>query len=170
MLCLLDHSINLSLSLSQVQPAWSAPAHWTEPAIGQMPYLPGMKRDHFAGNTTRVFATESGSNNKDLLEFLIISWIIPMWRGIHPAGPLVILQDAPRAHGWTPELCEFCAKHEVFIVKFPHNSTTMTQCLDVYFFKAFRKIYRELSENLRAAWEFASGFLDYSFECQFRAM
>jgi hypothetical protein len=167
--CLFDHSINLSLSLSQVKPDWSAPAHWTEPAIGQMPFLPGMKHDFFKTNNVRVFATESGSNNKDLLEFMIVSWIIPLWREYHATGPLVILQDAPRAHGWTPELCEFSAKNEVFIAKFPHNSTTMTQCLDVHYFKAFRKIYRELCENLRAAWEFECGYLDYSFECQFRA-
>ena len=115
-----------------------------------MPFLPGMKHDFFKTNNVRVFATESGSNNKDLLEFMIVSWIIPLWREYHATGPLVILQDAPRAHGWTPELCEFSAKNEVFIAKFPHNSTTMTQCLDVHYFKAFRKIYRELCENLRA--------------------
>jgi hypothetical protein len=152
----------------QVKDDWSAPAAWTEPGKAGMPFLPGMSHDHFTNGKTRVFATESGSNNKDLSEYMLITWIIPLWRQIHPEGPLCILQDAPRAHGWTPRLCEFCAKNEVFIIKFPHNSTTMTQCLDVHFFKTFRKHYRDALENLRAAWEYVSGYLDYSFKCRFR--
>jgi hypothetical protein len=94
--------------------------------------------------------------------------IIPEWRKIHPEGPLVILQDAPNAHGWTQGLCEYCAVNEIFIVKFPHNSTTMTQCLDVHWIKAFRAQYRIALENFKAAWEFEGAYLDYSFECVFR--
>ncbi len=80
-----------------------------------MPYLPGMRADLF-GDRTRVFGTESGSNNKDLLEHMLLSWIFPEWRKIHPEGPLIILQDAPRCHGWTQRLCEYCAENEIFIV------------------------------------------------------
>ena len=156
------------VSAAQVQPDWSAPEKWTEPATAGMPYLPGMRHDHFKTNKTRVFATESGSNNKDLLEYMLIQWIIPEWRKMHPTGPLVILQDAPHAHGWTQKLCKYCAENEIIIIKFPHNSTTMTQCLDVYFFKCFRKIYRTALENLRAAWEYSCAFLDYTFVCRFQ--
>ncbi len=164
------HCFSLSAcnNSTKAKPDWSAPSKWTEPAVGGMPYLPGMRRDHFTGKQTRVFATESGSNNKDLLEHMLLTWIFPSWREIHPEGPLIILQDAPNCHGWTLKLCEYCAANEIFIVKFPHNSTTMTQCLDVWWFKAFRKQYRLALDNLRAAWEFQCGFLDYSFECQFR--
>ena len=115
-----------------------------------------------------MFATESGSNNKELSELMLCDWIIPLWRERHPDGPLFILQDAPRAHGWTERLCEFCDKNGVFIIKFPHNSTTMTQCCDVHYFKAFRKIYRYASENLRAAWEFQKGYLDMLMRVQFK--
>jgi hypothetical protein len=150
------------------RPDWSAPAKWTQPASVGMPYLPGMRGDHFSRNHTKVFATESGSNCSELLEYMLLHWIFPEWRSIHPEGPLVILQDAPNAHKWTRELCEYCAENEIFIVKFPHNSTTMTQCLDVWWFKAFRAQYRIAVENLKAAWEFSCGYLDYSFECVFR--
>ena len=102
------------------------------------------------------------------LLFSSICRIIPEWRSIHPDGPLVILQDAPNAHSWTLRLCEFCAENEIFIVKFPHNSTTMTQCLDVHWIKAFRAQYRIAIENLKAAWEFQYAYLDYSFEVCFR--
>ena len=156
------------ICIEQVFEDFRAPGAWTEPGKVGMPFLPGMNHDHFSTNKTRVFATETGSNCKELQEYMLTKWIIPEWRKIHPAGPLVILQDAPRAHGWTPKLCDYCAKNEVFIVKFPHNSTTMTQCLDVWWFKAFRKQYREALENIRAAWEFSCAYLDYSLKCQFR--
>lgn len=151
-----------------MKPDFSAPDFWTQPAAVGLPFLPGMRRDHFQRPDIRVFATESGSNNKDLSELILVDWIIPLWRKMHPTGPLFLLQDAPHSHGWTAKLCDFCDKNGVFIVKFPHNSTTMTQCLDVWYFKAFRRIYRFASENLRAAWEFEKGYLDMMMRCQFR--
>lgn len=152
---------------TQVKDDWSAPASWTEPARSGIPFPPGIHREHFQREDVKIFATESGSNNKELLVHMLMTWIIPLWRRLHPTGPLVILQDAPHCHGWSEELCQFCADNNIFIVKFPHNSTTMTQCLDVWFFKAFRKLYRKACENLRAAWEFQHGFLDMQMECSF---
>lgn len=153
---------------SQVKADWAAPASWTEPARSGIPFPPGIHRQHFQREDVKVFATESGSNNKDLSAFMLMTWIIPLWRRMHPDGPLVILQDAPNCHGWCEELCQFCADNDIYIVKFPHNSTTMTQCLDVWFFKAFRKLYRKACENLRAAWEFKHGYLDMQMECCFK--
>ncbi len=153
---------------TQVKEDWAAPASWTEPARSGIPFPPGIHREHFQREDVRVFATKSGSNNKELSAFMLMTWIIPLWRRMHPEGPLVMLQDAPNCHGWSEELCQFCADNNIFIVKFPHNSTTMTQCLDVWFFKAFRKLYRKACENLRAAWEFQHGFLDMQMECSFR--
>lgn len=152
----------------QVKEDWSAPASWTEPARSGIPFPPGIHREHFQREDIKIFATESGSNNKELIAHMLMTWIIPLWRRLHPTGPLVILQDAPHCHGWSEELCQFCADNNIFIVKFPHNSTTMTQCLDVWFFKAFRRLYRKACENLRAAWEFKHGFLDMQMECCFR--
>ena len=57
-----------------VKPDWSAPAKWTQRNANGMPFLPGMRADHFEGKRTRVFATESGSNNSMLLEYMLIEW------------------------------------------------------------------------------------------------
>jgi hypothetical protein len=57
---------------------WSAPAKWTQPASVGMPYLPGMRGDHFSRNHTKVFATESGSNCSELLEYMLLHWIFPI--------------------------------------------------------------------------------------------
>jgi hypothetical protein len=155
------------VTASQVKEDWSAPDAWTEPARSGIPFPPGIHREHFQREDIKVFATESGSNNKELAAHMLMKWIIPLWRHMHPTGPLIILQDAPHCHGWLEEFCQFCAQNDIFVVKFPHNSTTMTQCLDVWFFKAFRKLYRKACENLRAAWEFQHGYLDMNMECCF---
>jgi hypothetical protein len=157
----------------QVKADWSAPASWTEPARSGIPFPPGIHRDHFQRDDVKVFATEYGSNNKELIAHMLMTWIILVILQDVPQS----LQDVPHCHGWCEELCQFCADNDIFIqfcadndifiVKFPHNSTTITQCLDVWFFKAFRKLYRKASENLRAAWEFQNGFLDMQMECCF---
>ena len=59
-----------------VKPDWSAPAKWTQRNANGMPFLPGMRADHFEGKRTRVFATESGSNNSNLLEYMLIEWCV----------------------------------------------------------------------------------------------
>jgi hypothetical protein len=60
-----------------VKPDWSAPAKWTQRAAVGMPFLPGMRGDHFSeGKRTRVFATESGSNNSSLLEYMLVEWCV----------------------------------------------------------------------------------------------
>jgi hypothetical protein len=59
-----------------VKPDWSAPAKWTQRAAVGMPFLPGMRGNHFDGKRTRVFATESGSNNSNLLEYMLIEWCV----------------------------------------------------------------------------------------------
>ena len=74
-----------------VRADWSAPAQLMQQSTGGMPYLPGMRPDHFTVTHTRVFATESGSNCSELLKYMLLEWIIPEWRNIHPEGPLVIL-------------------------------------------------------------------------------
>jgi hypothetical protein len=153
---------------TQVKADWSAPEAWTEPARCGLPFLPGIHPDHFKREDVRVFATESGSNNKELIEFMLTTWIFPLWRKLHPVGPLVVLQDAPHCHGWSERLCQYCSDNGIFIVKFPHNSTTMTQCLDVWFFKTFRRHYRFACENLRAAWEFERAYLDMNMMCCFK--
>ncbi len=61
---------------SPVKDDWSAPAKWTQRAAVGMPYLPGMRADHFTGTHTRVFATESGSNCAELLEFMLVEWCV----------------------------------------------------------------------------------------------
>jgi hypothetical protein len=56
------------------KPDWTAPSKWTQRAAVGMPYLPGMRADHFESNHTKVFATESGSNISHLLEFMLLDW------------------------------------------------------------------------------------------------
>jgi hypothetical protein len=64
-----------------VRDDWSAPAKWTQRAAVGMPYLPGMRFDHFTGAHTRVFATESGSNCAELLEHMLVKWCVSLMRG-----------------------------------------------------------------------------------------
>ncbi len=94
---------------SQVKEDWSAPASWTELACSGIPFPPEIHCQHFQREDGKVFATESGSNNKELSAFMLMTWIIPLWRRVHPDGPLVILQDAPNCHSWSKELCQYCA-------------------------------------------------------------
>jgi len=63
-------------AVETVKPDWSAPAKWTQRNANGMPFLPGMRGDHFEGKRTRVFATESGSNNSLLLEYMLIEWCV----------------------------------------------------------------------------------------------
>jgi hypothetical protein len=76
---------------------------------------------------------------QEVLDAFLTEMVIPAMRREVPTGPLVIAMDAPNCHGRTTELRTFLSRHDVKLLLPPHNSSTLTQTLDIgWFFKLAR--------------------------------
>jgi hypothetical protein len=74
--------------------------------------------------------------------------VIPAMRRDVPTGPLVIVMDAPSCHGRTTELRTFLSRHDVKLLLLPHNSSTLTQMLDIGWFLNWRDEYQATADAL----------------------
>jgi hypothetical protein len=151
---------------------FSAPAEFYAPAThGGEPYLPGMQRQYFditdAKCNSRVYCTESGSNNAACFAHMFMFKAYPIWRRLVPDGPLLLIYDSCNAHNWTEELADFCGTNNVHIVKFFHNTTTRTQPLDCGFNLCWRNIVHSAQDNLIAAGIFKHAYLNRNMKCKF---
>ena len=153
---------------------FSAPAEFYAPAThGGEPYLPGMHKQYFdmtdAKCNSRVYCTESGSNNAACFAHMFMFISYPIWRRLVPDGPLLLVYDSCNAHNWTEELADFCGKNDVHIVKLFHNTTTRTQPLDCGFNLEWRNIVHSAQDNLIAAGIFKHAYLNRNMKCKFKA-
>ena len=148
---------------------FSAPAEWTLPAThGGEPFLPGMAKDYFTGGNTRVYCTQSGSNNSTCFAHMFMFTVYPLWRIKVPEGPLLLIYDSCHAHNWTEALAAFCGNNDVHIVKLFHNTTTRTQPLDCGFNLAWRRIVHSVQDSLIAAGIFKHAHLSRNMKCKFK--
>ena len=151
---------------------FSAPAEFYAPAThGGEPYLPGMHKQYFdmtdAKCNSRVYCTESGSNNAACFAHMFMFTAYPIWRRLVPDGPLLLIYDSCNAHNWTEELADFCGTNNVHIVKLFHNTTTRTQPLDCGFNLCWRNIVHSAQDNLIAAGIFKHAYLNRNMKCKF---
>jgi hypothetical protein len=56
--------------------------------------------------------------------------------------------DCPTCHGRTTELRSFLKLHDVKLLLLPHNSSTMTQMLDIGWFLYWRDEYQATADAL----------------------
>jgi hypothetical protein len=104
--------------------------------------LPGLGNPFADPVTCRIFATKSGSMTQEVLEAFLTEMVVPAMRRDVPDGPLVIAMDAPNCHGRTTELRTFLSRHDVKLLLPPHNSSTLTQMLDIGWFLNWRDEYQ----------------------------
>ena len=107
-------------------------ARWLKP-----PFLPGFNAGWFAALFFAV--TLSGYMTLELFKLLMMSFIIPQWRALVPLGPLLLIMDYPDFHGLCAELTLFLVKQGVMLWTLPHESSTLTQSLDVVAFGLLQK-------------------------------
>ncbi len=110
--------------------------------------LPGLGNPFADPVTCRIFATKSGSMTQEVLEAFLTQMVIPAMRRDVPTGPLVIVMDAPSCHGRTTELRTFLSRHGVKLLLLPHNSSTLTQMLDIGWFLNWRDEYQATADAL----------------------
>jgi hypothetical protein len=151
-------------------PDFRAPPHFTEPArYGGIPFLPGMNKDYFTAENTRVFCTESGVNNKECFTRMFIDFVYPLWRKRVPEPkPLLLVYDSCGAHNWTPEISQFLADHNVHVMKLYHNTTTATQALDCGVNLQARIDTAVIQDELISAASFQHGYLTINVKCAFK--
>jgi hypothetical protein len=151
-------------------PDFRAPPHFTEPARhGGIPFLPGMGKDYFTHENTRVFCTESGVNNKECLTRMFIDFVYPLWRKRVPEpAPLLLIYDSCSSHNWTPEISQFFADKNVHVLKLYHNTTTATQAMDCGVNLQARIDTAEIQDQLMAAASFQHAYLSVDMKCLFR--
>ena len=108
-------------------------ARWLRP-----PHLPGFTPAWFAALFFAV--TLSGYMTLELFKLLMMSHIIPQWRAlVGPLGPLLLIMDYPDFHHLCPELTLFLITQGVMLWTLPHESSTLTQSLDVVAFGLLQK-------------------------------
>jgi hypothetical protein len=151
---------------------FSAPEEFCAPAThGGEPYLPGMHKQYFdmadAKCNSRVYCTQSGSNNAACFAHMFMFTAYPIWRRLVPDGPLLLIYDSCNAHNWTEELADFCGNNNVHIVKLFHNTTTRTQPIDCGFNLCWRNIVHSAQDNLIAAGIFKHSYLNRNMKCKF---
>jgi hypothetical protein len=110
--------------------------------------LPGLGNPFSDPVTCRLFATKAGSMTTEVLEAFLTEMVIPAMRRDVPDGPLVIVMDAPSCHGRTTELRAFLSRHDVKLLLLPHNSSTLTQMLDIGWFLYWRDEYQSCADAL----------------------
>jgi hypothetical protein len=110
--------------------------------------LPGLGNPFADPVTCRIFATKSGSMTQEVLEAFLTEMVVPAMRREVPIGPLVIAMDAPNCHGRTTELRTFLSRHDVKLLLPPHNSSTLTQMLDIGWFLNWRDEYQASADAL----------------------
>ena len=108
-------------------------ARWLKP-----PFLPGFDAAWFAALFFAV--TLSGYMTLELFKLLMMSFIIPQWRILIPDGPLLLILDFPDFHHLCKELTMFLLTQGVMLWTLPHESSTLTQSLDVVAFGLLQKM------------------------------
>ncbi len=110
--------------------------------------LPGLGNPFADPVTCRIFATKSGSMTQEVLEKFLTEMVVPAMRRDVPEGPLAVVMDCPSCHGRTTELRSFLKRHDVKLLLLPHNSSTVTQMLDIGWFLNWRDEYQATADAL----------------------
>ena len=84
-----------------------------------------------------------------LFKLLMTSYIIPMWRSLVPEGPLLFIMDFPDFHHLCPEMTMYLLKNGIILWTLPHESSTLTQSLDVV---AFGLLQKKLNIYITNCW------------------
>ena len=137
-------------------------------AQGEALLLPGVPADIFAdGLKARIYETPCGSMNVATLELFLLDQVIPAMRKDVPTGCLVVVLDAPRCHGRTTNLRNQLKKHQVCLLLLPHNSSTLTQALDVDWFKPWRAEYQAAADALLEVSKYSEAFLNIDMRAEY---